>query len=181
MSIEERFTQNLADHFKENKKGLIPKRDYQKTIGALKASADNSHAKRCAHISTGHGVRDQMLKELPKKYANIATKAIELFNLLCQECQKKQKTADGEGGCHSSNTHQGILVKGDNGSEFTSQVITELKEVWPKLILVHGKPCHPQSQGSVERTNGDIKDILVAWMADDDSQDWLTGIKFVQF
>ena len=45
MSIEERFTQNLTDHFKENKKRLIPKCDYQKTIDALKAAADNSHAK----------------------------------------------------------------------------------------------------------------------------------------
>ncbi|XP_076059956.1 cysteine-rich protein 2-binding protein-like isoform X4 [Oratosquilla oratoria] len=45
MSIEERFTQNLTDHFKENKKGLIPKCDYQKTIDDLKAAADNSHAK----------------------------------------------------------------------------------------------------------------------------------------
>ena len=45
MSIEERFTQNLTDHFKENKKGLIPKCDYQKTIDALKGAADNPHAK----------------------------------------------------------------------------------------------------------------------------------------
>ena len=45
MSIEERFTQILTDHFKENKKGLIPKSEYQKTIDALKAVADTSHAK----------------------------------------------------------------------------------------------------------------------------------------
>ena len=45
MSIEERFTQHVNDHFKENKKGLIPKCDYQKTIDALKAAADNPHAK----------------------------------------------------------------------------------------------------------------------------------------
>ncbi|XP_076038319.1 KRAB-A domain-containing protein 2-like [Oratosquilla oratoria] len=137
MSIEERFTQNLTDHFKENKKGLIPKCDHQKTIDDLKAAADNSHAKgrhgyyllekyevlqcgpteklikrrstrqesplyyvsieetfdvvKSAHISTGHGGRDRMLKELQKKYANIPTKAVELFKSLCQECQKKRK------------------------------------------------------------------------------------------
>ncbi|XP_070183286.1 KRAB-A domain-containing protein 2-like [Littorina saxatilis] len=136
MSIEERFTQKLMDHFKENKKGLIPKCDYQKTIDALKAAADNSHANgrlgicwrsmkyssaglqkkliqrrstrhesplyyvsiegtfdvvKSAHISTGHGGRDRMLKELQKKYANIPTKAVELFKSLCQECQKKRK------------------------------------------------------------------------------------------
>ena len=36
-------------------------------------------------------------------------------------------------------------------------------------------------QGSVERANGDIKDMLVAWMADNESQDWSIEIKFVQF
>ncbi|XP_068250358.1 KRAB-A domain-containing protein 2-like [Palaemon carinicauda] len=43
------------------------------------------------HISKGHGGRDRMLKELQKKYANIPTKAVELFKSLCQECQKKRK------------------------------------------------------------------------------------------
>ena len=64
-----------------------------------------------------------------------------------------------------------VTLQSDNESEFTSPVIAELKEVWPKLTLVHGKPRHPQSQGSVERANGDIKDMLVAWMADNNSQD----------
>jgi transposase InsO family protein len=184
-----------------------------------------------------------MLKELQKKYANIPTKAVELFKSLCQECQKKRKRPMTKGvvvrpiltkefssrgqvdlidmqSMPSGSNKKWILVyqdhltkfcilraltskraaevafhlldifllfgapvvlQSDNGSEFTSQVITELKEVWPKLTLVHGKPRHPQSQGSVERANGDIKDMLVAWMADNDSEDWPTGIKFVQF
>lgn len=42
------------------------------------------------------------------------------------------------------------------------------------------KPRLPQSQGSVERANGDIKDILVAWMSDNNTQDWSLGLKFVQ-
>ena len=46
--------------------------------------------------------------------------------------------------------------------------------------MVHGKPRHPQSQGSVERANGDIKDMLVAWMSDNNTQDWTVGLKFVQ-
>ncbi|XP_037774770.1 KRAB-A domain-containing protein 2-like [Penaeus monodon] len=53
----------------------------------------------------------------------------------------------------------------DNGSEFTAEVISGLKIIWPKLVLVHGEPRHPQSQGSVERANGDIKDMLVAWIS----------------
>ncbi|XP_063589340.1 KRAB-A domain-containing protein 2-like [Penaeus indicus] len=58
----------------------------------------------------------------------------------------------------------------DNGSEFTAEVISELKIIWPKLVLVHGKHRHPQSQGSV-----------VAWMGDNNTTDWSIGIKFVQF
>ena len=49
------------------------------------------------------------------------------------------------------------------------------------MKLVHGKPRHPQSQGSVQHVNGDIKHMLAAWMADNKSQDWTTGIKFVKF
>ncbi|XP_037787451.1 KRAB-A domain-containing protein 2-like [Penaeus monodon] len=37
------------------------------------------------------------------------------------------------------------------------------------------------NQGSVERANGDIKDMLVAWMGDNNTTDWSIGIKFVQF
>ena len=44
-----------------------------------------------AHISTGHGGRDRMLKELHKKYANITTRSVEIFKSLCEECQKKRK------------------------------------------------------------------------------------------
>ena len=63
------------------------------------------------------------------------------------------------------------ILQSDNGSEFTAHVITELKEMWPELIMVHGKPRHPQSQGSVERANIDIKDMLVTWKTDNNTQD----------
>ena len=67
------------------------------------------------------------------------------------------------------------------GLEFTAQVITELKQMWPDLVIVHGKPRHPQSQGSVERANCDIKDMLIAWMSDNDTRNWTVGLMFVQF
>ena len=51
----------------------------------------------------------------------------------------------------------------------------------PNLVLIHGKPRHPQRQGSVERVSGDIKDMLLTWLADNNTQDWAAGIKFVQF
>jgi transposase InsO family protein len=71
------------------------------------------------------------------------------------------------------------ILQSDNGSEFTAQVL------WLPLTMVHGKPRHPQSQGSVETANSYnsyIKDKLhvVAWMTDNNTQDWTVGLKFVQ-
>ncbi|XP_068203020.1 KRAB-A domain-containing protein 2-like [Palaemon carinicauda] len=72
------------------------------------------------------------------------------------------------------------ILPSDNGSEFT-EIIQELKTIWPILVMVHGKPLHPQSQGFVERANGDIKDMLTSWISDNVTNDWYVGIKFVQF
>ena len=73
------------------------------------------------------------------------------------------------------------ILQSDNGTEFTTHVISEIGDFWPALVMVLGKPRHPQSQGDVERSNGDIKDTSVAWLADTDAHDWVTGIRFVQF
>ena len=73
------------------------------------------------------------------------------------------------------------ILQSDNGSEFTAHIISELKLLWTDLLLVHGKPRHPQSQGSVERLNCDVKDILTAWLGDNHSKDWPSGLRFVQF
>src|ERR1043165_7601309 len=73
------------------------------------------------------------------------------------------------------------ILQSDNGSEFTASVITKLKELWTDLLMVHGKPRHPQSQGSVERLNCGIKDMLIAWLGDNNTSDWPVGLKFVQF
>lgn len=195
-----------------------------------------------AHLSTGHGGRDRMLKELQKKYANITTKSVELLKTLCKECQKKTKRPMTKGIVvrpiltkdfasrgqvdlidmqsmehlnykwimvyqdHLTKfcvlrsltskrafevAHQLVdvfllfgapaILQSDNGSEFTANIISELKKLWPEMKLVHGKPRHPQSQGSVERANGDIKDMLIAWLSDKNCQDWTMGLKFVQF
>ena len=48
------------------------------------------------------------------------------------------------------------ILQSDNGAEFTASVITELKQIWPELVIVHGKPRHPQSQGFAERLNCDV-------------------------
>ena len=74
-----------------------------------------------------------------------------------------------------------VILQSDNGSEFTVQIITELCSMWPELSIIHGKPRHPKSQGSVEQANGDIKYMFVAWMAVNNSTDWAMGMKFAQF
>ena len=55
-------------------------------------------------------------------------------------------------------------LQNDNGREFVNSAITELSGVWDCLEIVHGKPRHSQSQGSVERANRDIEDMLMTWL-----------------
>ncbi|KAG1682661.1 KRAB-A domain-containing protein 2 [Nymphon striatum] len=195
-----------------------------------------------AHVATGHGGRDRMLKEITRKYCNITRDSVELFKSLCIHCQRKRKRPTTKGvvvrpilskdftsrgqvdlvdmKSLPQGAYKWILVyqdhltkfcvlrpltskraaevayqlmdifllfgapqilQSDNGSEFTAAVISELKELWTGLLLVHGKPRHPQSQGSVERANSDIKDMLCAWMSENKTTDWSVGIRFVQF
>ena len=39
------------------------------------------------------------------------------------------------------------ILQNDNGSEFTAQIISDLKELWSELVIVHGNPRHPHSRG----------------------------------
>jgi len=52
-------------------------------------------------------------------------------------------------------THFGALtiLQSDNGREFVNKIISELFTMWKDLKIVHGKPRHSQSQGSVKRAN----------------------------
>ena len=53
------------------------------------------------------------------------------------------------------------LLQTDNGGEFRNEFLAEfLKIYWPEVKCVKGSPYHPQSQGSVERANGDVKRML---------------------
>ena len=49
---------------------------------------------------------------------------------------------------------------------------------------MHGKPRHPQTQGSVERSNAEVKKKLYHWMSASHSnkeKGWAYGLQFVQF
>jgi hypothetical protein len=154
-----------------------------------------------AHIATGHGGRDQMVKELGKKNANVTRDSIELFKSMCIDCQRKRvrpmtkgvvvrpilskefsargqvDLIDMQSLPHDSFKWIMVTIKcnvirpltstraaevayqlmdifllfgaphilqSDNGSEFTAQIISDLKELWPELVIVHGKPRHPE-------------------------------------
>lgn len=72
------------------------------------------------------------------------------------------------------------ILQSDNGREFSNRIIDNLKTYWPTLKIIHGKPRHSQSQGSVERANQDIENMLTTWMQDNDNSHWSKGLRFVQ-
>ena len=73
------------------------------------------------------------------------------------------------------------ILQSDNGREFVNRVILEVTSLWPELKIVHGKPRHSQSQGSVERANQDIENMLSAWMNDGQKTKWSEGLRYIQF
>jgi len=73
-----------------------------------------------------------------------------------------------------------MILQSDNGREFVNKIIEDLKEMWDTLKIVHGKPRHGQSQGSVERANQDIQNMLITWMKTNNCKSWSEGLRFVQ-
>ena len=47
--------------------------------------------------------------------------------------------------------------------------------------MINGKARHSQSQGSVERCNRDIENMLACWQVDNKSTNWSHGLQFVQY
>ena len=73
------------------------------------------------------------------------------------------------------------VLQSDNGREFANRVVKEVIVMWPGCKLVHGKPRHSQSQGSVERANQDVENILACWLRENDTLKWGDGLRFVQW
>ena len=68
------------------------------------------------------------------------------------------------------------VLRSDNAAEFLSPIIEYVNQ---HLEIVHitGATYHPESQGTVERLNGKITEILRT-MIDDDPKDWLVRLPF---
>jgi hypothetical protein len=73
------------------------------------------------------------------------------------------------------------ILQSDNGKEFRNKLIRELILLWPDCKMVHGRARHPQSQGSVEKSNDTLQRLLGTWMRESASLKWAVGIKVVQF
>lgn len=73
------------------------------------------------------------------------------------------------------------ILQSDNGRVFVNHMVEQLRTIWPGLQIVHGKPRHSQSQGSVERANQDIQNMLMTWMVTKNCDQWSEGLRFVQF
>ncbi|CAF5219309.1 unnamed protein product, partial [Rotaria magnacalcarata] len=68
------------------------------------------------------------------------------------------------------------ILQSDNGKKFTARIIKDLKIKWPELVILNGRPRHPQSQGLVERGNSTLCDILGKCMHDRDTSHWVSWL-----
>jgi hypothetical protein len=68
------------------------------------------------------------------------------------------------------------LLHSDNGREFVADVIFELKQLFPDMLFIRGKPRHPQSQRCIERANGVLSIALGKWMFVNNSSHWSNGL-----
>ena len=59
-----------------------------------------------------------------------------------------------------------LILQTDNGTEFGAHVLRKMKEINPEMICVRGRVRKPSDQGSVERSNQDIKKITAACVHD---------------
>lgn len=73
-----------------------------------------------------------------------------------------------------------LILQSDNGKEFRNELISSLKLLWPSLEIVHGRARRPQTQGSVERANGDFQILLGSWMRTNKTTKWTVGLPLVQ-
>ncbi|CAJ0950147.1 unnamed protein product, partial [Mesorhabditis belari] len=59
-------------------------------------------------------------------------------------------------------------------------MVKELLNRWPGCRIVHGRPRHSQSQGSVERANQDVEKILCTQLREEKSTKWARILPIVQ-
>ncbi|CAF1544076.1 unnamed protein product [Rotaria sordida] len=73
------------------------------------------------------------------------------------------------------------ILQSDNGREFVAKVILALTKLWPGLLIINGRPRHPQSQGLVERGNAVVQQLLGKWLDENVTTDWPSGLGPVMY
>ena len=76
------------------------------------------------------------------------------------------------------------ILHTDNGTEFSNKTLmARINELWKGTKIVHGRPRHPQDQASVERANGDFKNMLYARLRDvkKECSQWVSELPHVQY
>ena len=70
-------------------------------------------------------------------------------------------------------------MQSDNGSEFVNVIVHKMLDEF-NIKIVNGAPRHSQSQGSVERGNKDIEDLLYTWMSTNKTR-WADALPSIRF
>ena len=72
-----------------------------------------------------------------------------------------------------------VILQSDNGRKFVAAIMKEMLKIWKECKIVHGSPRHLQSQCLVERANADVESMVMQWIEDKDSTNWVWGIQFI--
>ena len=74
------------------------------------------------------------------------------------------------------------MFQSDNGRELKNEILLNfLNRYWSSSKIIHGKHRHPQTQGSVESANKDIKRHFTALLYERQSTCWVEHLKEVQY
>jgi hypothetical protein len=73
------------------------------------------------------------------------------------------------------------LLQSDDEREIVTKVILDLAKLWPGLLIINGRPRHPQSQGLAERGNAVVQQMLGKWLDTNVTTDWPSGLGPVMF
>ncbi|CAF4573796.1 unnamed protein product, partial [Rotaria sp. Silwood2] len=111
--------------------------------------------KEC-HLCVGHSGRDKTWGEVKKLYSGIPLQAVCLYINMCDACQVRRSFPKAPVG-------KPIVCVG---------FLTRLQLDWPELIIINGRPRHPQSQGLVERANAVVQKMIGKWLETNKCNDW---------
>ena len=128
-----------------------------------------------------HGVKFLFSIPLTRKRAScIAIALLEIFTLIGPPMiLQSDNGLEFSGAAMTSREHRGFCVRLSN--EELSEVIHEIKLLWPECRMVRGSPRHSPSNGGVERLNRTMEEKLGAWMAETGNTNWSIGCRLMMW